>query len=107
MANGERQSQATTRPARRHSGPMDARQSAGEKNVTIAGRLPDESPNETEIQESGARPAWSDDSHTGTSRQDLISRRAYERFQMRGGEHGRDQDDWLEAEREMNKSVDE
>jgi len=107
MANGEGQSQETMRPARRHSGPMDARQSPGEKNVTIAGRVADESPNETEVQESGARPAWSDDSHTETSRQDLISRRAYERFQMRGGEHGRDQDDWLEAEREMNKGVDE
>ena len=39
----------------------------------------------------------------GTSRVDLITRRAYERFQMRGGEHGRDQEDWLEAERELNQ----
>jgi hypothetical protein len=38
----------------------------------------------------------------GTSRLDLITRRAYERFQMRGGEHGRDEEDWLEAERELN-----
>jgi hypothetical protein len=30
-----------------------------------------------------------------------IARRAYERFQMRGGEHGRDEEDWLEAEREL------
>jgi hypothetical protein len=36
-----------------------------------------------------------------TSRLDLITRRAYERFQTRGGEHGRDQEDWLEAEREL------
>jgi hypothetical protein len=36
------------------------------------------------------------------SRHDLIARRAYDRFQMRGGEHGRDQDDWLEAEQELN-----
>lgn len=34
-------------------------------------------------------------------RQDVISRRAYERFQMRGSEHGRDQEDWYEAEREL------
>jgi Protein of unknown function (DUF2934) len=54
-----------------------------------------------------AHPAQSDGSQIETSQQDLISRRAYERFQMRGGEHGRDQDDWLEAEREMNKRVDE
>jgi hypothetical protein len=39
----------------------------------------------------------------GISRVDLITRRAYERFQMRGGEHGRDQEDWLEAERELNR----
>jgi len=32
---------------------------------------------------------------------DLIARRAYERYQMRGSEHGRDQEDWLEAEREL------
>ena len=29
-----------------------------------------------------------------------IARRAYERFEARGGEHGRDQEDWFEAERE-------
>jgi len=34
-------------------------------------------------------------------RQEDISRRAYERFQMRGCEHGRDQEDWYEAEREL------
>ena len=38
----------------------------------------------------------------GSRRLDLIARRAYERFQMRGGEHGRDQEDWFEAERELN-----
>jgi hypothetical protein len=31
-----------------------------------------------------------------------IARRAYERFQTRGGEGGRDQEDWFEAERELN-----
>jgi hypothetical protein len=30
-----------------------------------------------------------------------IARHAYERFQMRGGEHGRDHEDWLEAERDL------
>jgi hypothetical protein len=33
------------------------------------------------------------------ARADLIARRAYQRFQKRGGEHGHDLDDWLEAER--------
>jgi hypothetical protein len=30
-----------------------------------------------------------------------VARRAYERFLARGGEHGRDQEDWFEAEREL------
>jgi hypothetical protein len=37
----------------------------------------------------------------GTSRLDSIARRAYEHFEMRGGEHGRDQEDWFAAEREL------
>jgi hypothetical protein len=35
---------------------------------------------------------------------DDIARRAYERFQMRGGDHGHDQQDWLDAERELHGS---
>jgi hypothetical protein len=30
-----------------------------------------------------------------------VAQRAYERFQSRGGEHGRHQDDWFEAERDL------
>jgi len=30
-----------------------------------------------------------------------IARRAYELYESRGGGHGRDLDDWLEAEREL------
>jgi hypothetical protein len=33
--------------------------------------------------------------------QDRIASRAYERFESRGGEHGHDQEDWFEAEREV------
>jgi hypothetical protein len=36
-----------------------------------------------------------------TSRNERVSRRAYQRFEERGGEHGRDLEDWLEAEREL------
>jgi hypothetical protein len=36
----------------------------------------------------------------GGARQ-LIAQRAYERFVTRGGEHGHDQEDWFEAEREL------
>ena len=30
-----------------------------------------------------------------------IARRAYQLYEERGGEHGRDQDDWFQAEREL------
>jgi hypothetical protein len=33
------------------------------------------------------------------SLQEMIEKRAYELFEKRGREHGRDLDDWLEAER--------
>lgn len=32
---------------------------------------------------------------------DRIAQRAYERYTARGGEEGRDQEDWFEAEREL------
>jgi hypothetical protein len=32
---------------------------------------------------------------------DQVARRAYERFEARGGEHGRDQEDWFDAEQEL------
>jgi hypothetical protein len=32
---------------------------------------------------------------------DAIAKRAYEIYQARGGEHGADFDDWLEAERQI------
>jgi hypothetical protein len=32
---------------------------------------------------------------------DRVARRAYERYQMRGGQHGQDRQDWLDAEREL------
>lgn len=31
--------------------------------------------------------------------QDMIAKKAYELYEMRGGEHGKEMDDWLEAER--------
>ncbi len=36
---------------------------------------------------------------------DSIAQRAYRRFEQRGGEHGRDVEDWLEAERECSDDV--
>jgi hypothetical protein len=37
----------------------------------------------------------------GSEREGRIARRAYERFEERGGEHGHDLEDWLESEREL------
>jgi hypothetical protein len=37
----------------------------------------------------------------GARQEDRIARRAYERFEERGREHGHDVEDWLEAEREI------
>jgi len=34
---------------------------------------------------------------------DAIARRAYEIYQNRGGSHGADLDDWLEAERQLKR----
>jgi hypothetical protein len=38
---------------------------------------------------------------TPPTREEKIRRRAYELFLERGGEHGRDQEDWFRAEREV------
>lgn len=43
------------------------------------------------------------DASEGSSRLERIARRAYEIYQRRGGEHGRQMDDWLEAEREIDR----
>jgi hypothetical protein len=36
---------------------------------------------------------------------DAIAHRAFELFSARGGEHGRDLDDWLRAERELTSTA--
>jgi hypothetical protein len=41
----------------------------------------------------------------GSASDESIARRAYERYQARGGDHGRDQEDWFEAEREMRNNT--
>jgi hypothetical protein len=42
-----------------------------------------------------------DESAAPDGHDNLVARRAYERFQARGGEHGRDQEDWFAAEQEL------
>ena len=57
--------------------------------------------------ETGTAPMSLDESgvpfSTESSRrdEDLVARRAFERYEGRGGEHGHDQEDWFEAEREI------
>jgi hypothetical protein len=38
-------------------------------------------------------------------RREDVARRAYEKYEQRGAEHGHDQDDWFEAERELREST--
>lgn len=47
-----------------------------------------------------AKPTVSPTSNGGVNR-DAIARRAYEIFQARGGQHGYEIEDWLQAEREL------
>lgn len=50
----------------------------------------------------GAEPAeLSSDASSGGADHDDVARRAYRRYEARGHEHGRDVDDWLDAEREI------
>ena len=44
-------------------------------------------------------------SEKASSSLELISQRAYELFLLRGGEHGRDFEDWLQAEQDVLSSV--
>ena len=46
-------------------------------------------------------PVESDTASEDTVGSESVAERAYRRFQDRGGEHGHDLEDWLEAEREL------
>ena len=48
-----------------------------------------------------------DDRRRTQPSEDEIARRAYELFEQRGGEHGHDREDWLEAERQIRAAVEE
>ena len=37
--------------------------------------------------------------------QDLIAKKAFELYEKRGGQHGSDMNDWLEAERLVKRSI--
>ena len=65
---------------------------------------PSPSPQRTEKRR---QPAAERSTRAATTRErrpldwEQIARRAYERFEARGGEHGRDQEDWFNAEQEL------
>jgi hypothetical protein len=50
---------------------------------------------------SASAPGTGASGHEAGPNTDQIARRAYEIFLARGGQHGRDADDWLQAEREL------
>ena len=51
------------------------------------------------------RPSKSLPNRTSTMTGRDIARRAYELYEKRGGEHGHDLDDWLQAERELQDAL--
>ena len=57
----------------------------------------------THAKHSGHRQEATD--AAGFASQDVIARRAYELFQERGCEPGRDVDDWLHAEHELKSAT--
>ncbi len=61
----------------------------------------DKSPLNDTGSERDASITSSHSSTADTSMTERIAKRAYERFEMRGREHGRDQEDWFEAEIEL------
>lgn len=46
-------------------------------------------------------PMLAEEVNATTSQNESVAKRAYERYLERGGEHGHDQEDWFEAEREI------
>jgi hypothetical protein len=52
----------------------------------------------------GEVPKWIETFALEPSHED-IARRAYQLYEERGGEHGHDQDDWFQAERELRHSL--
>jgi hypothetical protein len=51
--------------------------------------------------EAGNRARAAAPNERGELNAEQVARRAYERFEARGGEHGHDQEDWFHAEQEL------
>jgi hypothetical protein len=61
---------------------------------------PEAGPETTDTSSAVNKPTAANESE----REGRIAKRAYERFEERGREHGRDLEDWLDAEREIAES---
>lgn len=68
-------------------------------------KAPEQKPAQGSQQQQGAPPARVGNGGGQQPKPDAeqIARRAYERFVQRGGQHGRDQEDWIEAEKELQR----
>ncbi len=64
--------------------------------------MPSDNPDDRSRDTSEGEPVTLPPSETPPAGDDIAAR-AYELYQSRGGEHGRDWDDWLEAERELSQ----
>jgi hypothetical protein len=103
MDNLGTDSQARRDPAPRNTRATGRTRAALSEPTTAPQAFDDRAGGATEVQEiASAGLTTQESSPDATANHDRIAMRAYERFQMRGAEHGRDQDDWLEAERELN-----
>jgi len=87
-------------PAKGSSRSRSARLTAGADTFAARPEPSDEAPREEPMVETRAESAGSTD--TEPTEED-IRQRAYQRYLERGGGHGMDFEDWLEAERELKK----
>jgi Protein of unknown function (DUF2934) len=73
----------------------DVRETRPDATQSPTGEKPSDADEQVPKSDSGSADAAS------TSREQLVREAAYRRFESRGAEHGRDEEDWLEAEKEV------
>ena len=74
------------------------------KRSTASSETPEPGgPARPKVRKTRTAPKGSSASSSPEPSVDEIRRRAYERYQARGGNHGQHFDDWLEAEKELRR----
>jgi len=91
---------------RKRSDRAAARDRAQERSATIGDPPPKEPPMQAPPQPDPSAPVPDaptpgQHSQAGTLSAEAVARRAYDLYQQRGGGDGRDLDDWLQAERDL------